>query len=91
MLEISAEKSRLIVSTVPDVTTSLSLLSFLRVKNFKGTVIVTAQTHKEAHHCYALGAAYVIVPRILGAEKFRELFVQNQSAKKAWKQLILAK
>lgn len=83
--ELRAEKARLILSTIPDVTTSLELLVYLREANFKGTVIVAARSPEEAMECYAAGAAYVIVPSILGAERFRELLRRNRDRSKEWK------
>jgi len=45
---------------------------------------VAARSPEEAMECYALGAAYVIVPSILGAERFRELLRQNKNQAKQW-------
>lgn len=84
--ELQAEKSKLILSTIPDVTTSLDLLTYLREEKFKGTAIVAARSPEEAMECYAAGAAYVIVPSILGAERFRELLRRNKNKPKKWKQ-----
>ena len=83
--ELRVEKTKLVLSSIPDVTTSLELLSYLRETNFKGTAIVAARTPEEAMDCYAAGADYVIVPSILGAEKFRDLLKRNQSEAKQWK------
>jgi len=82
--ELRVAKTKLLLSTIPDVTTSLELLTYLRAENFKGTVIVAARSPEEAMECYALGAAYVIVPSILGAERFRELLRQNKNQAKQW-------
>lgn len=83
--ELRAEKARLILSTIPDVITSLELLTYLREGKFKGTAIVAARSPEEAMECYAAGAAYVIVPSILGAERFRELLRRNKDKAKQWK------
>jgi len=83
--ELRVEKARLILSTIPDVTTSLELLVYLREEKFKGTAIVAARSPEEAMECYAAGAAYVIVPSILGAERFRELLRRNKDWPKKWK------
>jgi Kef-type K+ transport system membrane component KefB len=82
--ELRVAKTKLLLSTIPDVTTSLELLTYLRAENFKGTAIVAARSPEEAMECYALGAAYVIVPSILGAERFRELLRQNKNQAKQW-------
>jgi len=82
--ELQVKKTKMLLSTIPDVTTSLELLLFLKEENFTGTAIVAARSPEEAMECYALGAAYVIVPSILGAERFRELLRQNKNQAKQW-------
>jgi len=82
--ELRVEKAKLILSTIPDVTTSLELLTYLRGEKFKGTVIVAARSVEEAVECYKTGAAYVIVPSILGAERFRELLKRNKDKVQQW-------
>lgn len=84
--ELRAEKTKLILSTIPDVTTSLDLLTYLRKERFKGTAIVAARSPEEAMECYAAGAAYVIVPSILGAERFCELLRRNKNKLRKWRQ-----
>jgi voltage-gated potassium channel Kch len=83
--DIRAHLAKLIISTIPDISTTLSLLHYLKQRKFRGVVIVTVKTNEEAQKCYQSGATYVIVPRILGAHKFRELLLQNQTKKQAWK------
>ncbi|MFA6132308.1 MAG: cation:proton antiporter [Patescibacteria group bacterium] len=85
--ELRAEKTRLILSTIPDVTTSLELLTYLREEKFKGTAIVAARSAEEALECYTAGAAYVIVPSILGAERFSELLRRNKDKAKQWEKI----
>jgi len=82
---LQTEKSKLVLSTIPDVTTSLDLLSYLRARNFKGIAIVAARSAEEAGDCYEAGAEYVIVPSLLGAERFCELLVKNKSVDKKWR------
>lgn len=82
--EIYANKSQLIVSTVPDFAISLSILTYLKSKKFKGIVIVSVHTHIEAEKCYHLGATYVIVPSALSGTKFAELLLKSGARKKTW-------
>jgi Kef-type K+ transport system membrane component KefB len=82
--EIKADRARLIVSTIPDVTISLSILTFLKVRHFRGTVIVSAHASEEAKKCYELGATYVIVPSVLSGKKFSEMLNQKKTVKRAW-------
>lgn len=85
--QVGAVHVPFIVSCIPDVAVSLSILVFLRARRYKGTVIVAVHTAAEAAQCYAAGAAYVIVPNILGGEKFRELLEAQGTAAKAWRLL----
>jgi Kef-type K+ transport system membrane component KefB len=85
--EIKADKAKLIVSTVPDATISLSILSFLKAREYNGTIVVSAQKSEEAAKCYELGATYVIVPSVLSGKKFSELLVKKKTAKRAWASL----
>lgn len=85
LMSVRAEKARFLISTIPDVSVSLQILSFLRSKRFSGICIVSARTNKEAQSCYAAGASFVIVPTVLGGRKFRELFEKSGGSRVAWK------
>ena len=83
--ELGAHRANFIISTIPDVVISLSILSYLRSKRFKGTVIVSARSQYEAEQCYKAGATYVIVPDILGGTKLNEMLQKKKTSKKSWK------
>lgn len=83
--DIEAHKSKIIISTIPSVTVSLSILAFLRSKRYRGIRVVTAKTPEDATECYQAGATYVIVPSVLGAEKFKEILDLNRLGVKTWK------
>ncbi len=85
--EIHADKSKLIISTIPDVSISTTMLTFLRTKKFQGTILVSARTHEEAERCYELGASYVIVPSILSGKKMSEMLEKTKWNKKDWQKL----
>ncbi len=82
--EIQAEKAKMIISTIPDITVSTNLLVYLAAKKHKGVVIVSVHTHQEAQTCYGLGADYVIIPNYLSGKKFSELLTHNRAQKRAW-------
>ncbi|MBI5794094.1 cation:proton antiporter [Candidatus Uhrbacteria bacterium] len=82
--ELSITKVKLIISTIPNITISTSLLAYLKVRRFRGVVIVSAHTHQEAAHCYELGATYVIVPPVLSGKKFAEMLGKNKLAHRSW-------
>lgn len=85
--EIKADHAKLIISTVPDATISMSILSFLKARKYRGPIIVSAQKSEEADKCYELGATYVIVPSVLSGKKFSELLSKKKIAKRAWASL----
>ncbi|HBK34880.1 MAG: Transporter, CPA2 family [Candidatus Uhrbacteria bacterium GW2011_GWE2_40_58] len=83
--ELHAEKSRLIISTIPDVSVSLSLISYLRHQKYRGIVVVAAHRQEDAEKCYHAGATYVIVPSVLGGQKFTELLDSQKTQRRNWK------
>jgi len=85
--ELKADKTRLIVSTIPDLVISISILGFLKSRDYKGVVIVSAYSQIEAEKCYKLGASYVIVPNVLSGKKFSEMLKKKKTAKKSWESL----
>lgn len=82
--EIKADKSRLIISTIPDFVISTALLMFLKSRGFTGVAIVSVHSLEEERHCYELGATYVIVPPILSGRKFSELLGSAKTSKRSW-------
>jgi len=61
------EQSRLIVSTIPDLDTSLVLLRHLREHlGTKARIIVTADHTRALDPLYAAGADFVMLPHLLG-------------------------
>lgn len=85
--ELRVDRARFIISTIPNVSVSLSILNYLNNRDFDGSVIVSARTGEEARQCYEEGATYVIVPKSLGGEKLRELFDEQKTQKRKWKRL----
>lgn len=85
--QIQAEKAKLVLSTIPDVTVSTNLLVYLSSRSYDGIVIVSVHTEEEAQVCYDLGADYVIVPNFLSAERFSELLSSNKMKKRAWEKI----
>ena len=85
--EIQADKSKLILSTIPDAAVSTTLLVYLKSKKFDGSVVVSVHTHEEAERCYHLGATYVIVPNVLSGKKVAELLKETSVRKTGWHKL----
>jgi Kef-type K+ transport system membrane component KefB len=83
--QIEAHDTKMIISTIPDVTVSTTLLMYLKSKKYAGVVVVSVHTPEEAVVCYDLGADYVIVPNYLSGKKFSEILKNNRTRKRAWK------
>ncbi len=82
--KIKINKSKMIISTVPDIVITTDLLSYLRRRKYKGIVIVTARNSSDANKAYERGANFVIVPNVLGAERFGEILGKKKTGKRAW-------
>ncbi|MEI7512360.1 MAG: cation:proton antiporter family protein [Candidatus Uhrbacteria bacterium] len=64
--EFDLKKVSLMISTIPDLETSLFLIEKLRRKNKTAVFLTTAQAAEEAMVLYEAGADYVILPHYLG-------------------------
>lgn len=82
--DIKMEKAKLVISTIPDEEVSLQLVDYLSRRRFSGALVVTAKTPEQAGRLYADGASFVIVPSILGGQRFAELLKKNQLDKRVW-------
>lgn len=85
--EVKLQKADLIISTIPDVSISLSMLSYLKERRYKGSIVVAAQSEQEARSCYENGATYVILHSVLSGERFKDLLVKKRTTKTSWKEL----
>ncbi|MBN1646215.1 cation:proton antiporter [Candidatus Woesearchaeota archaeon] len=66
--KIGVDNVKLIISTVPDVTTQKILIKKVKEKNKRANIIVTTYNAEDALDLYDLGADYVIIPHFLGGE-----------------------
>lgn len=67
--EINANKAKLIVSTVSDMSVNRSLLGYLRYHNPTAVFICHADGYDQAADLYRHGATYVMLPHFLGSER----------------------
>ncbi len=84
LAEIKIEKSKMVICTVPDVVISLDLLDYLRRKKYQGIVTVTCRSPRDVNKCYDAGASFVIVPSVLGAERFGDILGEKKVNKRQW-------
>ena len=90
LMEIKLEKSKLVISTIPDAEISYNILEYLKNRKFTGAVIVTAKTKEQAEWLYSAGATFVIIPSVLGGQRFGELLNKEKFDPKAWSTLAKA-
>lgn len=62
------DKADIVVSTIPDVELNATVIGYIRAKNPKASVYVTAKEIEEALELYGAGANYVILPHFLGGQ-----------------------
>jgi len=67
--KIKTRNLKTIISTVPSLQDSLYLIKYIKNKNKKTNVILTANHIHEARMLYNNGADYVILPHVLSGEK----------------------
>ena len=79
--ELGLDKSKIIVSTIPDFDTNMLLLGRIREKNKKAIVILTAHQISDALAFYKSGADYVVLPHFLGGSYAAELLEKNKYEK----------
>jgi len=66
--DLPLDKSKIIISTIPDVETNDLLMERVREINKNAIVILRAHTIEDALHLYEEGASYVLTPHFLGGE-----------------------
>ncbi|MFH1767169.1 MAG: cation:proton antiporter, partial [Patescibacteria group bacterium] len=84
LCDIRAEKTELVISTIPDMTISTDLIAYLKSKRSRASIVVTAKTVENAKILYDFGATFVILPNILGGKLFAEILIKKKTKKSAW-------
>ena len=64
--EISIDKTKIIISTIPDEASNLAIREILKETNSKATFLATAEQPRSALDLYEQGVDYVIIPHHLG-------------------------
>tara|TARA_Y100000310_G_scaffold262458_1_gene272144 strand:+ start:380 stop:2086 length:1707 start_codon:yes stop_codon:yes gene_type:complete len=83
--ELSLEKIKLMVSTIPDFETSMILVESIRAVNSDAIIIVRAHEVKEAFELYKKGASYVLTPYFLGGEYVAKMIGKFEIDQKDYK------
>ncbi len=64
--EIRLDKTKMVISTIPDFEANAFLVSKIRKVNKRAVIITIAQRIKEAQKFYGDGASYVVMPHHMG-------------------------
>jgi len=80
--DLPLDKTKLLVSTIPDIETNILLLNTIREMNKKAIVILRAHSIEEALELYEKGANYVLTPHFLGGEYVAKMIKHSGLSKK---------
>lgn len=85
--KIKTGNLKTIISTVPNGHDNTYLIKYIKDKNPKIRIIVTANHVHEAAWLYNVGADYVILPHVIGGEKVASMLKRSSKSKKYWDNL----
>ncbi len=80
--KIKVKTLKTAISTVPNTRDNLFLIRYMKNKNKKINMIVTANHVHQAKRLYAAGADYVILPHIISGEKVASMLKKSTKNKK---------
>ncbi|HIQ50205.1 MAG TPA: sodium:proton exchanger [Nanoarchaeota archaeon] len=66
--KLDFSKTKMVISTIPDIETNLLLIRKIKEVNKKAIIIIVSHQIEEALKLYESGATYVIMPYFLGAQ-----------------------
>lgn len=85
--DLHIHEAQLIISTVPNDELNTALLTHLRGKKYRGTVIVTVPSAEQSASAYHLGATFVIIPMVLSGERFLDFLKKERLDRGRWQKL----
>lgn len=77
LAELHMAKAKLVVSTIVDQPTNMSLLRYVMRHNRKAVFICHADDYNDAAALYEHGASYVILPHFVGSERMSMFLNKN--------------
>jgi voltage-gated potassium channel len=80
--KIKVKSLKTVISTVPNTRDNLFLVRYIKNKNKKINMIVTANHVHQAKRLYRAGADYVILPHIISGEKVASMLKKSTNNKK---------
>ena len=85
--EIGLEKTKLVISTIPEENANLMILEMLKEHSPKTAFIATAEQAKVAIDLYKAGVDYVLIPHHLGGEYASNLIANFGLNKRRYKEM----
>ncbi len=85
--QINFNSAKLIISTIPDESSNLTIKEKLKESKSKAAFIATAEQPRTAYDLYKHGINYVIIPHHLGGKYASEIIEQFQTDKNKYKNL----
>ncbi len=83
--ELNLSKTKMVVSTVPDVESNILLMKNVRDFNPNAIIILRAHTINDALELYEKGANYVLTPHFLGGEYLAKMIEDSKTDFKGYK------
>jgi Kef-type K+ transport system membrane component KefB len=83
--EANIDKSKLIVSTISDHQTNLTIVSLLEKLNPEAAIVCHANNIKQAAELYEAGASYVMIPHHIGSERISAFIMRNGFDKESFR------
>ena len=84
--EINLEKAKLVISTIPESNSNLTIREKLKEIKSNAIFVATAEHSKDALDLYSLGADFVIVPQHLGGNYAASMIENNFLNKKKYQE-----
>ncbi|MFH0814834.1 MAG: cation:proton antiporter [Candidatus Falkowbacteria bacterium] len=85
--ELPLKTAKMIVSTIPQIDDTLTLIKTIRRHNKKATVIVCSYNSQDAKLLYKHGADFVVLPSLLGGQYLGELLKKKNWGRKTFEAL----
>jgi len=82
--EINVAKAEIVISTIPDFKTNLSLVSYYNNHNKDGIIMVISHDIKHTKELYKKGASFVVMPHYLGASYASQMIETHGKEKSAF-------
>ena len=87
LTEIPLAKAKMVISTIPDEASNLTIKERLRKSGSEAVFIATAEQPRTAFDLYEAGVDYVLIPHHLGGQYASHLIQQHNMNKKDYRRL----